>query len=99
HVRAVQDRSMGVVVEANDTGVYAFAQGTGIYGQADIGVRGAGTTYGVYGVGLTDPSGGAAYGVYANGNLGASGTKTAVVEFADGKRRAFYCLESPECWF
>jgi hypothetical protein len=34
------------------------------------------------------------------GNIGASGTKSAVVPAADGKGHlTLYCMESPECWF
>jgi hypothetical protein len=33
------------------------------------------------------------------GNLGATGTKAAVVPFPDGTHRALYCMESPDLWF
>jgi hypothetical protein len=38
--------------------------------------------------------------VYGFGNIGATGTKSAVVEATDGKgHMTLYCMESPECWF
>jgi hypothetical protein len=38
--------------------------------------------------------------VFGFGNIGASGTKSAVVEATDGKgHMTLYCMESPECWF
>jgi hypothetical protein len=38
--------------------------------------------------------------VYGFGNIGATGTKSAVVPAADGNGHlTLYCMESPECWF
>src|SRR5207253_1740981 len=38
--------------------------------------------------------------VFGFGNIGASGTKSAVVPAADGAGHLkLYCMESPECWF
>jgi hypothetical protein len=38
--------------------------------------------------------------VYGFGNIGATGTKSAVVPAEDGNGHlTLYCLESPECWF
>jgi hypothetical protein len=40
------------------------------------------------------------YGVYSFGNIGATGTKSAVVPALDGgDHLTLYCVESPECWF
>jgi hypothetical protein len=47
---------------------------------------------GVYGVGTT-------YGVYAAGNLGVTGTKSAVVALPDNRVVELYAMESPENWF
>jgi len=46
---------------------------------------------GVYGLGNT-------YGVYAAGNLGVSGTKSAVVALPDNRVVELYAMESPENW-
>jgi hypothetical protein len=48
---------------------------------------------GVYG------SGSGSYGVLANGNLGASGSKPAVVALPDNRVVELYAMESPELWF
>ncbi|MDX2284520.1 MAG: hypothetical protein NW241_10170 [Bacteroidia bacterium] len=58
--------SIGAYVSSSaSTGVYGLGPSYGVYGQS--------TTYGIYGQGST-------YGVYANGNLGASGTKTFLID-------------------
>jgi hypothetical protein len=82
--------------------------GSGVGGYVKHGVGASGVTgdgFGVEGVAGAKgagvfgaaPSGG--YAVYAHGHFVATGKKSAAVLYADGKRRAFYCLESPECWF
>jgi hypothetical protein len=60
------------------------------------GVSGSGATYGVYGAG---PGAGSNYGVFSYGNLGATGTKTAVVALPDDRVVSLYAMESPENWF
>ena len=38
--------------------------------------------------------------IFGFGNIGATGTKSAVVPAADGTAHlTVYCMESPECWF
>ena len=38
--------------------------------------------------------------VFGFGNIGATGTKSAVVPAGDGNGHlTLYCVESPECWF
>jgi hypothetical protein len=81
--------------------VHGFNSSTGSFGELGTnvggnatGVYGTGTTNGVYG---DSPSG--SYGVYANGNMGASGTKTAVVPLPDDRVVSLYAMESPENWF
>jgi hypothetical protein len=69
--------------------------GTGVWGQSDI-------VYGVYGTstnGIGVVGSGLAYGLFAYGNTGATGTKSALVPAENGIHRTLYCLESPECWF
>jgi hypothetical protein len=68
------------------------SQGNGVYGGGVTGVYGSGTSIGVNGIG---PS----YGVLAQGNLGATGTKSAVVALADDRVVSLYAMESPENWF
>jgi hypothetical protein len=65
--------------------------GNGAYGQIS-----ANSQAGVVGRQL-DASGN--WALYGFGNIGASGTKSAVVPAADGGHVALYCMESPECWF
>ncbi|RKZ26464.1 hypothetical protein DRQ20_02920 [bacterium] len=66
-------------------GVYARS-----YGYA---VRGYNTNSGTAGIlGWGD------YGVYASGDLGASGTKSAIVRTSKGPRE-MYCIEATEVWF
>lgn len=67
------------------------ASGNGAYGQ--ISADGQGGVVGRQ----NDPSGN--WAVYAYGNIGASGTKSAVVPGLGGGHVALYCIESPECWF
>jgi hypothetical protein len=95
----------GVIGVGNNTGVSGSATGLGCcsYGVSGgasgassntgvYGVASGGSSYGVYGVGGT-------YGVYAFGNLGASGTKSAVVALPDDRVVELYAMESPENWF
>jgi len=65
------------------TGVFGWASGT------------TGTNYGVYGQ-TSSPSG---YGVYYNGGLAGTGTKSAIVETNDYGWRHLYAVESPQNWF
>lgn len=64
--------------------------GTGVYGYASAG---SGTIYGVYGQASTS------FAVYANGNLGASGTKSFRIDHPDDPANKYllhYAAESPE---
>jgi hypothetical protein len=97
----------------NSTGVQgSSSSGYGVYGSspnnyAVVGVTTSGNA--VYGqvstvnqagvVGRTlDASGN--WAIYGFGNIGASGTKSAIVPAKDGKgHMTLYCMESPECWF
>ncbi len=66
--------------------------GNGVYGQVSISPQS-----GVVGRTL-DGSGN--WAIYGFGNIGATGTKSAVVPSTDGKgHMTLYCVESPECWF
>lgn len=66
--------------------------GNGVYGQVS-----AASQAGVIGRTL-DASGN--WAIYAFGNIGATGTKSAVVPAQDGGAHVtLYCVESPECWF
>lgn len=98
--------SGGTGVEGDSTSGY------GVYGAspnnyAVVGVTNSGN--GVYGqvstanqaglVGRQEAAGGN-WAVYGFGNIGASGTKSAVVPALDGgEHMTLYCVESPECWF
>ena len=88
------------------------SSGYGIYGSspnnyAVVGVTTSGN--GVYGqvstanqagiVGRQEAAGGN-WAIYGFGNIGATGTKSAVVPAEDGNGHlTLYCMESPECWF
>ncbi|HEX3492115.1 MAG TPA: hypothetical protein VHU92_22405 [Streptosporangiaceae bacterium] len=66
--------------------------GNGVYGQVS-----AASQAGLVGRQLNSSGNWAVYGF---GNIGASGTKSAVVPAADGNEYVtLYCMESPECWF
>jgi hypothetical protein len=95
------------------TGVQgSSSSGYGLYGSspnnyAVVGVTTSGN--GVYGqvstanqagiVGRQEAAGGN-WAIYGFGNIGASGTKSAVVPAEDGNGHlTLYCMESPECWF
>jgi hypothetical protein len=73
-------------------GVTNSTQGRGVYGYA---AAWSGTTYGV--LGAANSSDG--YGVYAIGDLGASGTKSAIVDTQGYGWRTLYTIESPQNWF
>jgi hypothetical protein len=85
-------------------GVYGYntsvAAGGGVrgdsFGSGGIGVLGysynATSGTGVQGEGLS-------YGVFAVGNIGATGTKSAVVALPDDRVVELYAMESPENWF
>jgi len=95
------------------TGVQgSSSSGYGVYGSspnnyAVVGVTTSGN--GVYGqVSAADQSGvvgrtlnaSGNWAIYGFGNIGATGTKSAVVPAKDGKgHMTLYCMESPECWF
>lgn len=94
----------------NGTGVYAITESTsgitygirGITKSTDAGAAGvrgeapnAGSGYGVYGT----ATGGAAFGVYSNGRLGSSGTKSFMIDHPLDPGNKFlyhYSTESPE---
>jgi hypothetical protein len=89
----------GVYGSGGTYGVYGSNSSNSSYGQLGTsvggnatGVYGYSSAYGVYGEGST-------YGVYASGNLGASGTKSAVVALPDDRVVELYAMESPENWF
>jgi hypothetical protein len=66
--------------------------GNGVYGQVSVAPQA-----GIVGRQL-DSSGN--WAIYGFGNIGASGTKSAIVPIDDGSEYVtLYCLESPECWF
>jgi hypothetical protein len=90
-------------VSTGGYGVYGFSSGS--YGT--VGVTNSGN--GVYGqvstasqagvVGRQEDSSGN-WAIYGFGNIGATGTKSAVVPTEDGSGYVtLYCVESPECWF
>jgi hypothetical protein len=96
----------GTAVQGNSTSGY------GVYGgspsnYAVVGVTTSGNA--VYGQTSTAPQAGVVgrtldssgnWAIYGFGNIGASGTKSAVVPAADGRGHVtLYCMESPECWF
>ncbi|HWG20185.1 MAG TPA: hypothetical protein VG225_06610 [Terracidiphilus sp.] len=95
------------------TGVQGTSNsGYGVYGSspnnyAVVGITTSGNA--VYGQVSTAPQAGIVgrqldssgnWGIYAFGNIGASGTKSSVVPVANGTRRvALYAVESPGVWF
>ena len=98
---------------SSGTGVSgSSSSGYGLYGASphNYGIVGVSTSgNGVYGqvstanqaglVGRQEAAGGN-WAMYGFGNIGATGTKSAVVETPDGKgHMKLYCMESPECWF
>ncbi|MBN1425308.1 hypothetical protein JXA88_12210 [Candidatus Fermentibacteria bacterium] len=89
---------VGEVVATTGTsalGVYGLVHvpggGFAVYGKSEGSI---GVSYGVYGQNCS-PSG---YGVYYQGNLAGSGTKSCVVRTSKGPT-LLYCQESPENWF
>jgi hypothetical protein len=97
----------GVRGTSNSTagyGVYGYAAANhgdtyGVYGfgDSDAGAGVYGESYGYAGVyGLAWATDG--YGVYYEGGLAGSGTKSCVVKTGQGPT-LLYCQESPECWF
>jgi hypothetical protein len=88
----------GVIGRSDSTsgkGVTGYAWATS---GATIGVHGAASSpsgYGVYGVAANINS----WGVFAAGKLGATGTKSAVVETQDYGWRLLYSIESPKVLF
>jgi len=90
----------------------ATTSGYGVYGSSSSNYGVAGTTTsgnGVYGQVTTASQAGVVgrqedasgnWALFGFGNIGASGTKSAVVPAADGNGHlTLYCMESPECWF
>jgi hypothetical protein len=110
-----QGYSQSTMSDSNATGVWgdtSVNSGYGVLGTesgttAD-GVRGLASdssSIGVFGWNSSTTSGtgvyglGNTYGVFAAGNLGASGTKSAVVALPDNRVVELYAMESPENWF
>ena len=85
--------SYGLYGTSTNYGVQGYGSYTGVYGNGYVGLYGDGGSFGVYG------GAGSAYSVFAQGNLGASGTKTAVVALPDDRVVSLYAMESPENWF
>jgi hypothetical protein len=91
--------SAALDVQADNTqsavrGVNSPASGLGAVGVYGWCTATAGTNYGVYGR-SSSPNG---YGVYAEGDFAASGSKSCVVKTSQGPT-LLYCQESPEYWF
>jgi hypothetical protein len=105
-VYAVEGISQSTASQLNTTAVRGMsldttANGIGVWGSqngAGYGVYGTVTGNG-YGVVGSAPTGSPGYGLFALGDTGATGTKSAAVRFTDGRYRKLYCMESPECWF
>jgi hypothetical protein len=113
-VQGTSGSGIGVQGSSNsNTGVQGSStSGYGVYGSspnnyAVVGVTTSGN--GVYGqvstanqagvIGRQEAAGGN-WAFYGFGNIGATGTKSAVVPAADGNGHlTLYCMESPECWF
>jgi hypothetical protein len=94
----------GMGLSYSDRGVLGqSAMGGGVVGISDqsVGVQGyLGNSVGILGM-TSNPASlaGAFFGnVAIAGNLVVGGTKSAVVPFPDGSRRALYCMESPDLW-
>ncbi len=97
----------------DNTGVQGTSNsGYGVYGSSptNYGVAGVTTSgNGVYGQVGTAPQAGVVgrqtdtsgnWALFGFGNIGASGTKSAVVPVNNGSEHVtLYCVESPECWF
>jgi hypothetical protein len=83
HASGVNQGVLGKSASSNGAGVYGWSTAT------------SGTTYGVYGK-SDSPTG---YGGYFEGDLAATGIKTAIVETNDYGWRHLYAVESPGNWF
>ena len=87
---------------ASGSGINGSASGTGgagVTGTSASGKGGWGGSFdGDIGVEGVQSSNGT-YGVFAQGNLGATGTKPAVVALPDNRVVELYAMESPELWF
>jgi hypothetical protein len=102
-VRGVTSSGIGVYGSSTSNyGVYGTSSGA--YGV--IGTSSSGN--GVYGQTSTAPQAGVIgrtfdasgnWAIYGFGNIGATGTKSALVPAENGTHRTLYCIESPECWF
>jgi hypothetical protein len=76
----------------------AVGVGVDATGPQSIAVYGAGdSTPGSMSMGVTGS--GELFGLFANGNFGATGTKSAVVALPDDRVVLLYAVESPENWF
>lgn len=75
---------------------YALSSRIGLSAHGQIGVYAHGDAGGVAGV--WGVNWGASYGVYSTGDMGCSGTKSAVVRTSKGPTE-LYTIESPELWF
>jgi hypothetical protein len=99
----------GSATSTGSTGVYGSGNYYGVRGAGYDGVYGEGSNYGVFGSGNygvygyssnnTGVYGEGPYGVFAEGNLGATGSKSAVVALPDNRVVELYATESPENWF
>ena len=88
----------GVAGHSSNIGVLGLGNETGVYGEGATGVRGWGGYIGVLGIGDAEIYG-TTYGVFADGNLAASGWKSAVVALPDDRVVQLYAMESPDNWF
>jgi len=78
--------------------LYYAGGGVGVFGSGAIGVMGyagSGVANGSEGVFGQGP----AWGLYSEGNFGATGSKSAVVPLPDNRVVLLYSMESPEVWF
>ena len=89
-------------------GVYGSVSSTDGYGVLGFASASSGSTYGVYGRSISTSGTGvygraaamnADYGVYSNGNIGGTGTKSAIVQTQDYGWRHLYAMESPDVLF
>ena len=97
----------GVSGAGTGYGLYGTATNAtsyGVYGSGSYGVYGDGsgtTSYGVYGyssnIGMFGSGG--YYAVFADGNLGYTGSLTGAVALPDERVVSLYAMQSPENWF
>ena len=73
----------------NGTGLQAYGSDFGVWGDANIGVYGRGSHYGVYSYGA----------FHATGDITCGGTKSSVARTERDGERLLYAIESPEVWF